>query len=183
MKTKDVKDIKKGETILTTIRSVNGDKLQIEIAEIVDNQSINVAAMLNKGDDRFKNAVKVRRAWQSATAEGLKDLLNIDVADLNFETVDDKEIATLNMLNPTIAGERLHVQINDSLTKSFDKQEAKQITTKEGVFFLTKDGGFIYQTTKIVAEEPKHVIITSNGRMAKEEAKATTRVNAMQLNA
>lgn len=170
MKTLD--QLKKGETLLTTIRKVEGGKYQIEIAELIENPSakLNIAALLNKGDDRFNTGVpKPRRAWQSATPEGLKEFFNIDVNKLKFVESDGVLLAEVNMPNPTIQGDRLHVLLKDSFTKSYEKQKPKLSIRKgkdgvESVFVFMKDGKEIYQSTQIVAGEAKHTIIESDER-------------------
>lgn len=160
--------LKKGQTLLTSVRKVSGGKFQIEIAELVENPSSrpNVAALLNAGDDRFSAiAAKPRRAWQSATPEGLI-AIGIDVTSLKFTLVEGKEIAEVNMLNPTLAGERLHVRLVDSMEPSYVGQTPKQVTNSKGeTTFFMKDGKNIYQSTQIVAGEPVHAIINSDERV------------------
>jgi hypothetical protein len=168
---KTIQTLSKGETLLTSVRKVNGGKFQIEIAEFVENPNakVNVASLLNAGDDRFSNATgKPRMAWQSATPEGLFKAFGLDVTKLTFNDVNGKETATVNMLNPTISGERLHVRIVDSLEKSYEGQQPKQvIDSKTGVkTFFMKDGANIYSSTQIVAGEPVHAIIASSERVA-----------------
>lgn len=169
---KTIETLSKGETLLTSVRKVNGGKFQIEIAEFVENPNarVNVASLLNAGDSRFtQSSGKPRMAWQSATPEGLLNIFNIDVTKLTFnEDAKGNEVATVNMLNPTIEGERLHVRIVDSLEKSYEGQQPKQVVdSKTGVkTFFMKDGANIYSSTQIVAGEPVHAIIASTERVA-----------------
>lgn len=168
---KTIQTLSKGETLLTSVRKVNGGKFQIEIAEFVENPNakINVVSLLNAGDDRFTQSNgKPRLAWQSATPEGLLNGLGLDVTKLTFNDVNGKETASVNMLNPSIEGMRLHVRIVDSLKKSYEGQQPKQvIDSKTGVkTFFMKDGANIYSSTEIVAGEPVHAIIASTERVA-----------------
>ena len=178
-------DLKKGQTLLTNVKKVAGGKFQIEIAELIENpnQTVNVAALLNAGDSRFDvNAPKARRAWQSATNEGLL-LLGVNIDKLNFiANSEGKEIAEVNILNPSIAGMRLHVQLEDSFVASYETQEPKQTNGKNGVKFFMKDGKHIYQNTKIVAGEPVHSLIVSDVRVS-EVVKQELVKEAIQLNA
>lgn len=175
---KTIENLKKGETILTNVRKVSGGKFQIEIAEFVENPNatVNVAALLNAGDDRFtQNSSKPRLAWQSGTSEGLK-AIGLDVTKCDFKTVEGKEIAEVNLMNPSIGGERLRVRLVDSFEKSYDTQQPKQTKDKDGnVTFFMKEGKHIYQQTQVVAGEPKHAIIASDERVA---AKAVVKSSA-----
>lgn len=172
---KTIATINKGETLLTNVRKVSGGKFQIEIAEIVENPNakMNVASLLNAGDDRFTQAsAKPRRAWQSATPEGLK-LIGLDVTKLAFKSVDGKEIAEVNMLNPALGGERLHVRLVDSLEPFYAGQAPKQVADKDGkITFFMKDGKNIYQNSQIVAGEATHAIIASDERVKAGETVA-----------
>ncbi len=172
---KTIATINKGETLLTSVRKVSGGKFQIEIAEHVENPNakLNVASLLNAGDERFTQASsKPRRAWQSATPEGLK-AIGVDVTKLTFKTIEGKEIAEVNMLNPSLEGERLHVRLVDSLEPTYAGQQPKQVTDKDGkVTFFMKDGKNIYQSSQIVAGEVTHSIIASTERVGAGESVA-----------
>ena len=182
---KTLETITKGETLLTSVRKVNGGKFQIEIAEMVENPNakVNVASLLNAGDERFAQSNgKPRRAWQSATPEGLM-FLNIDVNKLSFSNVNGKEVATVNMLNPTLDGERLHVRLVDKYEPSYEGQAPKQVVDKDGnkTFFMS-DKKYIYQSTEIVCGTPQHSIIKSDERV-KAGARVASVSSASALNA
>jgi len=179
---KNIQNLEKGQTLLTSVRKVNGGKFQIEIAEIIENPNaqVNVASLLNAGDSRFSASTgKPRRAWQAGTAEGLA-AVGIDVESLSFSSIDGKEIATVNMLNPEIGGTRLHVRLVDSLEADYEGQAPKQVTDKDGnITYFMKDGQHIYQSTQIVAGEAKHAVIASSERVA---AKAVVKQTSAALN-
>ena len=57
--------LKSGQSLLVHARSVNGGKVQLELAEVVNTSSPNILAMFNQSDDRFTQA-GARRAWMTA---------------------------------------------------------------------------------------------------------------------
>ena len=150
---------------LTSVRKVKGGKYQIEIAQLIDNptQSLNVAGLLNKSDERFKQAErKPRRAWASAEAAQLKEYFGLDVAALKF---DAKGMCAVTVENPMIEGLPLQIQISEGTAPSYDGQKPKQSTDANGVTrFFMKDGANIYSTTSIVAlaGDVAHKIIKSD---------------------
>lgn len=178
---KTLKDLKKGETLLTTLRKVSGGKYQIEIREFVENPNsrVNLVALLNASDERFGQVNKTRAAWMSAEAKELQSYFGIDVEALSF---DENGIAEVNILNPEVAGHRLHVEIVDSLTPSYENQQPKQVNGKNGTTFFMKDGQHIYSSTRIVAGTPKHQIIESDVRETKAVI-TNVSASAMSLNA
>lgn len=149
---------------LTTVRKVKGGKFQIEIAEVIDNPTAmtNVAAMLNKADSRFnQSAPKPRRAWQSAEAAQLLEYFKIDVSKLKF---DEKGYAQVGLLNPSLSGQPLHIQIVDSFEPSYTGQNPKLSVGGDGkTRYFMKDGKHIYSNTVIVAGTNfQHKIIKSD---------------------
>ncbi len=156
---------------LTNVRAVKGGKFQFEIAQAITATSL--VALLNSGDDRF-NAPKERRAWLSATAQGLKEHLGIDVTGLK-----EGEKRELNIPNPAIGGQPLNVQINEFTeseviakrqeaieagrkTSSYDfllnnkAKAAKQIVKDEVTSYLRKNGELIFSVPSIVTGAPTH---------------------------
>ena len=190
----EVQDLKEGQSMLTTVRRLEGGKFYIELAEMIKNPTakVNLLAMLNKGDDRFAPATpKDRRAWMATEAEGLL-ILDINVEELEFVTNgNNQDVATLNILNPKIDGEQLHVQLTDSLErqKNWAEQKPKQTTPDaNGDYKVFVDGNMnpIFQTQEIVVGEANHVIIKSTARVSiteVEEATVAEATPAMSLNA
>jgi hypothetical protein len=187
----EVQDLKEGQSLLTSVRRLEGGKFYIELAEVVKNPEakVNLLALLNKGDERFTfNESKARRAWMATTAEGLL-ILDIDVTKLEFSTNDDgNDVAMLNILNPNIDGEQLRIQITDSLerAKNWTDQKPKQTTPdKDGNYKIFVDGNMrpIFQTTSIVVGEPVHTIIKSVARVSVTEIEPVVVKSAMSLNA
>lgn len=166
---KTVETLEKGEVLLTSIRKVNGGKFQVELAEVIDNPSavINVASLLNEGDDRFTpSKPKARRAWQSGTPEGIKTLFGVDVTSLTFKNVEGKQIASVNKLNPTFQGEKICIELVDSLKPSYEGQAPKQA----GKNYFMSNGKHIYSSSRIVIGTATHQIIKSTDRVAMEGA-------------
>jgi hypothetical protein len=184
MKTKALSELVKGETLLTNIRKVSGGKYQIEIREFIENPDAkpNVAAIFNKSDERFaSNIAKTRAAWQAGEAKDISEALGFDVTELTYNTVDGRELAEVNMLNPMIAGERLHIRLVDSFEQSNEKQQPKQVVDKKTgeITHFMCDGKHIYQSTQIVIGTPVHSVIKSDERV-KQVSK--TKIEAMSLN-
>lgn len=50
-----VDQLSTGQVLLTSLKAVNGNKIQMEIAEIVNERPISAASLFNIGDDRFSN--------------------------------------------------------------------------------------------------------------------------------
>lgn len=175
---KTIKDLNKGETLLTTITKVAGDKYQVEIAEFVSNPEAraNLAALLNEDDARFKSATpKARRAWQSGTQASILKYLGIDVTKLAFAKVKvkraggEKEVeqVEMNILNPKILGQRVHIELRDSFEPAREGQSPKlSIGADEVTRYFMKDGKNIYQNTSVVVGEAKHKIILSDELVA-----------------
>lgn len=159
------------KVVLTNVRAVKGGKFQFEIAQAIIATSL--VALLNAGDDRF-NTPKERRAWLSATAQGLKEQLGIDVTGLK-----EGEVKEINMENPAIGGQRLSVQISEFTeseviakreeaiaagrkTSSYDYllknkvKTAKQIVKDEVTSYLRKNGELIFSVPSIVIGAPTH---------------------------
>ena len=183
MKKKSLKDLKKGETLLTTVRKISNGKYQFEIREFVENPEakLNITSLLNKSDERFTSFVnKTRAAWQSGESSDILEYLGLDVTALDYEDVEGKMIADVNMLNPTIMGERLHIALVDSEEPQYENHQPKHVIDKDGnkTYFMS-NGKHIYQSSKIVAGTPIHSIIKSDERVVE-----TTKVNdTMSLNA
>lgn len=173
---KTVENLNKGEILLVSAKAVNGGKVSLEFAQIIENESNSnnsILGLLNESDDRF-NKSKPRRAWMNSMPEDIKKYLGVDVSDLT-EVGMEKE---LNILNPTIAGQELNIQINETtepkgkqgeyLVKNFE-QTAKR-AGKDGEFILDKEGKYIYPIITIVQGPANHSIIKETTRPEKKSA-------------
>jgi hypothetical protein len=168
---------KLGDTLLTRVRIAyanakerTGRKLYIELRERKKNNS--PLAELNAGDSRFSSSSTVP-AWIIAEPEQFYKLFNIpkEMQDrlnrLAYSTgipvkdqLENMHFINLNIPNPTVNGERLRVQINESIQKSSDRDKPK-INPSTGEI-LKYNGQNIYRSTSIVFGEPKDVTIVHN---------------------
>lgn len=112
--------LKVGQTLLTKVTKVKGNKVQAEFAERIQNPNAvsglgdgfeNALGMLNASDDRF-SAGKPRRHWPAVEALDLEVMLNVEGLDLEngeyvTETIETSagpkqvEVMSLDILNPT----------------------------------------------------------------------------------
>ena len=93
-----------GQTLLVSARKVAGNKIQLEFAEIVKQQStaVNALAVFNKSDDRFSQG-KPRRAWMTAEPADASNILGVDLSLTSQAYIVDqsgREVMPLNILNP-----------------------------------------------------------------------------------
>lgn len=161
-----------GQTLLLQARKVNGGKIQLEFAEIVQSRSntVNPLALFNKSDDRFSQA-GARRAWLTAEQKDASAYLGVDVSDNAPWTVDamGREVLILNIINPTITinGEQrsLKVQVTETVTPS--DWQAQNIDTsakrrgKDGAF-ITHKGCYIFANTSVVFDKAEHVFLEAD---------------------
>ncbi|NBP03354.1 MAG: hypothetical protein EBU90_25360 [Proteobacteria bacterium] len=162
-----------GQTLLLQARKVNGGKIQLEFAEIVQSRSntVNPLALFNKSDDRFSQA-GARRAWLTAEQKDASAYLGVDVSDNNADWEVDgsgREILSLNIINPTITinGEKraLKVQVTETVTPS--DWQAQNIDTsakrrgKDGAF-ITHKGCYIFANTSVVFDKAEHVFLEAD---------------------
>jgi len=157
---KDVKTIVKGETLLIAVKGVNGGKVQLEFAEIISNpynkaRANNLVSMLNKSDDRFGSSA--RRAWITGQPGDISELLGLDVSSIEYGA--SKE---LNVLNPEIGGERLRVQVTETITPDAYQEANLEKSAKkagsEGDFIL-HEGDHIFSNSEVVTGEPYHTFL------------------------
>ncbi len=170
-----------GQVLLASAKNVKGGKIQLEFAEIIDNpnQSSNVLASMNADDERFKNSKRgARRVYLTASPAMALQHFGIDAAKIVGETSLE-----LNILNPSIGGKALRIEVKDSF-KGTDfemanqEKTAKQYTDNEGVKkYFIKDGKLIFSSTKLVDCAPKHSILGSDAQVTWEEY-VSSKVNA-----
>lgn len=169
-----------GQVLLVAVKNIKGGKLQLEFAEKIDNpnQSINVLAVLNADDDRFKGNKGARRAYVSVTPAQLEAHFGIKAASVPAEGSLE-----INELAPTLLGKALRMRIIESFQGSeFEMQNqaktAKQYTGKDGEKkYFVKDGKLIFSKTEMVTtDDAKHSIIPSDSQVTWEEYSALNTV-------
>jgi hypothetical protein len=160
--------LKPGQTLLESVIQVNGGKVQLQFAEKIDNGTQttgNVLTMFNADDERFQR--KARKAWLTAEMSNAEQLLGIDMSNLTFSPNEyGKPAAALNVLNPVINGERMRVQITETVVPQ-SQYDVENVDTrakrrgKDGDFILHK-GQYIFTINEIVLGEPKHTFLESD---------------------
>jgi hypothetical protein len=155
------------DILITEARRVEGGKVQLAFAQKVENPEArpsSIVGLLNASDERFTQSGKPRYAWIAGTSQDIQKMLGIDVSDLT-EVGQTKE---LNVLNPTINGQALNIQITETTEGS--EYDLANIETrakragKDGDYIKTEDGRFIFVKATVVTGEPKHVFIKNTMR-------------------
>lgn len=158
--------LKFGQTLITRAIKVNGGKVQIEVAEIIQQQDENVLQMFNQSDTRFQRGA--RRAWLTAEPKDAATILGIPaIANVDAYVIgdDNKPNVMLNVLNPVVNGKRLRVQVTESIFPS--EYDAANIETRAkrrgagGAFILHK-GNHIFTKTDVVLNEPQHTFLEAD---------------------
>lgn len=156
--------LKYGETLLVSARKVKNDKIHLEFAEIVNNQTaVNVLGLLNKSDDAFSN--RARRAWVTAEPADATEYFSIDFGPTaDWYMTDKGEMLDLNILNPTMNDVRCRLKIEETI-EGTDWQNDNITTSakrkgKDGDY-ITHLGAYIFSNTSIVLSEetPVHTIL------------------------
>lgn len=154
-----------GNSLLTRVRKVNGGKVEIELAEVIkQNSGINVAALLNEGDDRFSQSNGARRAWMSAEPKKVSELFGIEMSSLEGLMLNEELF--VGQMNPSYNGMIFRVQISET-TKGTTYQLANidKKAKKAGADgdFLYYKGKHIFSNTVITlapkGENPVHTIL------------------------
>lgn len=159
------------QTLLVQARKVNGQKLQLEFAEVLQKestQSANPLAMFNAGDDRFSQG-GARRAWLTVEPKAAATLLGIDLTDSNPSwTIDamGREILPLNILNPVavVNGEEIPLKVEVVETTQPTEYQLNNIETsakrrgKDGAY-CTHQGLYIFANTRMAFHKANHVFL------------------------
>ena len=165
-----VDSLSAGQVLLTNLKAVNGGKIQMEIAEIVNERPISAASLFNIGDDRFSQQ-KARRAWQAGEPSQIAKLLGIDEAKLSALKVG--ESLELNQLNPAIVvGTQkylLKVRIKETIIPTEwqveNLEKAAKRKGKDGAF-ITNNGNHIFSNCEVAivkeGEVVEHIILKAD---------------------
>jgi hypothetical protein len=171
----DLKTLKAGETLLVQAIATTTDKIQLEFAEVIQEtaRGSNILAMFNASDDRFLQ--KARRAWMTVQAGDAEKLLNLPEGTLTgdegwVETTvgrgTTKTVCPLNVLNPTVQGNRLVIQIVETNTptewQALNIETAAKRRGKDGAF-ITHNGKYIFSNESVVfANQRKHTFLEAD---------------------
>ena len=158
------------DTLLVQARKVNGQKVQLEFAEILQKDSttpVNPLAIFNKSDDRFTQTGKARRAWMTVEPTDASEYLGIDLSsNANWLVVGNNEILELNILNPvaTINGQTYALKVEIRETTEATEWQADNIETaakrrgKDGAY-CTHKGLHIFSNSYIAFNQANHVFL------------------------
>jgi hypothetical protein len=156
-----------GQTLLLAARKVEGNKTQLEFAEILqqEDRPVNALAMFNQSDPRFSAGGKPRRAWMSVQAEDAEVLLGVDLTT-DFSTNEMGHVVkSLNILNPEVDGQRLRPQIVETTEATQWQAEnihkAAKRKGKDGDF-ITHKGMHIFTQSTVVIGEPTNVFLDAD---------------------
>lgn len=156
-----------GQTLLLAARKVEGNKTQLEFAEILDQEDRPVSAlgMFNKSDERFNTGGKARRAWMSVEAQDAEVLLGIDLGGEYTTNEMGHVVKPLNILNPEVNGQRLRSQIVETTEASewqaANIHKAAKRKGKDGEF-ITHKGMYIFTQSTVVFGEPNNVFLDAD---------------------
>ena len=167
--------LKYGETLLISARKVKNDKIHLEFAEIINNQTaINVLGLLNKSDDSFSN--RARRAWVTAEPTDATEFFGVDFGPTADWYMSDKgEMLDLNILNPTMNEVRCRLAIDETIEgtewQNDNIETAAKRKGKDGDY-ITHLGAYIFSNTSIVLSEtdPTHNVLEPDTAIANAPA-------------
>ena len=156
-----------GDVLLVKARNVSGDKIQLEFAEVLENSTRTKSAlgMFNKSDDRFTSGA--RRAWLTSEPQDAVDLLGIDIdfteeGKWEEEESTGYEIMPLHILNPTVEGVPLKVQVTETTTPTeWQEENVERAAKKAGRDgdHITHEGNYIFSNTDVVLDEANHTFL------------------------
>lgn len=174
-----------GQVLLVAAKGTrNSEKVQLEFAEIIKNPNSKggngAEGLLNKSDERF-SATSARRGWITGQKSDINEMLDIDVSELAAG-----EVKELNVLNPTINGTAVHVQISET-TEGDDWQKANieksaKRAGKDGDY-IKSNGKFIFSNASIVVGEASHTFLASDSAVAIVAAPAVSQEMADDMQA
>tara|TARA_R110002074_G_scaffold104413_1_gene225428 strand:+ start:2438 stop:3028 length:591 start_codon:yes stop_codon:yes gene_type:complete len=168
-KTGSLETLTPGQTLLVHARKVNGGKLQLELAEKLQqaDRPVNALSVFNKSDDRFSQGAGARRAWMIVEPSDTSELLGVDLEDDSKYETDSmgRDVAPLNILNPAVNDQKLRVQIVE--TTDATEWDANNIETRakrrgKNGDFITHKGMYIFTQSTVVFGEPNNVFLEAD---------------------
>jgi len=156
LNTGSIDTLKAGDTLLVEAKQVNGGKVQIEFAEVIQtntvSKGINLLGLINKSDDRFSS--NARRAWMVSEAVDIGEAFGIDLGpNASWYAKDDTEFLELNVLNPTAQGYRARIVVTETIEpteyQAANIERKAKRKGKEGDY-ITHDGNYIFSNTTAV---------------------------------
>lgn len=171
-----LENLEAGQALAVNARQVANGKIQIEIAEKLDNgSSFTPLALFNASDARFTS--KARRAWLTCEPSDASEILGLPsnpdgthfLSDTNPGwSIDDagRSIVPLNILNPQVnvngKVHTLRLQVTETTTPN-EWQAANLETSakRKGADgeFITHDGKYIFSNTMVVFDKAEHTFL------------------------
>lgn len=180
----------KKSVLTAVIKTKNADKFQLEVSQIRENPAArtNLAALLNADDEKFSQSQpKARKAWLTASSAMIKQYFGIDVNEVEFTEVNGKMRHECNIEAPSIDGQMLCVQLNDSLKKNYNnrpKRSTRKVNGESVVEIFTLGSKPIYQETSVVLQKDlKDTILVRDGVMSEAEFAEYSVDNAIEEHA
>ena len=163
LNTGTLETLTQGQTLLVQAIKVNGGKIQLELAEKLEsNGEVNLLQMFNASDDRFSKGA--RRAWLTAEPGDAEKILGIELNKFDVQ-VNGKDTMILNVLNPTVNGMRMRVQITETTVpnewQAENIDQAAKRRGKDGDFILHQ-GQYIFTQSDVVLKEPEHTFLDAD---------------------
>lgn len=174
-----VESIKKGESIITSVRAINkvagdpaqGKILQIEVAERTGDKSLLAEFLPN--DSRIIQS-KAQRGWINIETDVFVELFGIKdqqmVQQLNNlvvstglpldQRVQGTHFVPLNIVNPTVNSNQLRLEITETTVQPNENSRPKINPSTNQV--VTYNGKPVYRTVNVVNYEPKNVLLASD---------------------
>jgi len=166
-----------GQTLLLHSRKVNGGKIQLEFAEVLNSGSntVNPLALFNGSDERFTQG-GARRAWLTAEPKDASKYLGIDLSSTNPGwTIDEmgREILPLNILNPKakVGDEEIALKVEVVETTEPTDWQRSNISTaakrrgKDGDY-ITHKGMYIFANTRVAFRTANHVFLEPDAKVS-----------------
>jgi hypothetical protein len=154
------------DSILISFKGTSTSKIQITLGEKVATRSVNPLALLNASDDKFNTTSKARRAWLTAEPSDAKTYFPQYASQIDEAAAGDKSTEVfVGDLNPSIAGQVLRVEINETTTptayQASNVESTAKVNPSTGELQLS-GGKPIFSNTRVVFGTPNHALLVAD---------------------
>ncbi|MEX2345288.1 MAG: hypothetical protein WD604_06725 [Balneolaceae bacterium] len=158
-------NLKPSETRIIGVRPTkNAMELLLVFAERVERPSSRKAlADFNASDERFGNS-NAQPVWMKAMLADVAVLLP-EAVDACKQAIEEQDYVSLDILNPTLNGKRLRIEIKETHKPSKRQVENIEISAKQDGLgnYLHRYNLAIFVSTDVVKGEPQHQFIQHTG--------------------
>ena len=158
-------NLKPSETRIIGVRPTkNAMELQLVFAEKVERPSSRKAlADFNASDERFGNS-NAQPVWMKAMLADVAVLLP-EAVNACKQAIEDQDYVSLDIINPTLGGQRLRVEITETHKPSKWEEENIEVAAKQDGQgnYLHWNNLAIFVDADIVKGDPKHTFIEYTG--------------------